>query len=216
MRWLSNVHLFGHPWESVSAANWTKYPSEVTPHVTNVDYLSRRVDPATGILHTERLITCKQSAPAVILKLLGGSSEAYIYEASECDPQTRILTLRTKNLTFSNIMTIEESCTYVPSDINPSGETVFRQEASIASLNGFSTIRNKLEEYGLERFRSNALKGKEALEGALARLCQETKLAVAETIEAVENAFMIQGSHAPSGAAKPDSSSKTQSQEIRP
>ena len=36
------------PWDTVSVANWLKYPNTHTPHVLHVDYLQRYVDPATG------------------------------------------------------------------------------------------------------------------------------------------------------------------------
>lgn len=119
MRWFLNSHLFNHSWDTVSSANWIKYPNEVTPHVIHVDYLSRSVDPQTGVLHTERLITCKQNVPELILKLVGGSTEAYVYESSICDPINKSLILKTKNLSFCHLMNVEEICTYKPSTLDP-------------------------------------------------------------------------------------------------
>ena len=83
MKVFSNECTFDYSWEEVSTANWRKYCpwNEKSTHVIAVDIVSRQVDPATGIvclhpltffsiailtpyqLRTERLITCKQSAP---------------------------------------------------------------------------------------------------------------------------------------------------------
>lgn len=91
-------------------ANWMKYPNDHTPHVVHVDYLSRRVDPETGILHTERLLSCRQNAPAFISRLFGGEDSSLFYEKSEVDPQGRSIVLRSRNLTFCNLIVVEETC----------------------------------------------------------------------------------------------------------
>jgi hypothetical protein len=69
MKLFKSVHIYDYPWSLVSAANWQKYPNEHCPHVQAVDVLDRRIDPETGILVTERLITVKQNVPTVILKV---------------------------------------------------------------------------------------------------------------------------------------------------
>ena len=55
-----------HPWSFVSFASWRKYPNDKSPQVLHVDILSRSVCPETGILRTERLITCKQNLPSIV------------------------------------------------------------------------------------------------------------------------------------------------------
>jgi hypothetical protein len=70
MKFFKTVHIFDYPWTLVSAAQWQKYPNDHCPHVQHVDVLNRTVDPETGILTTERLITVKQNVPRLILKVL--------------------------------------------------------------------------------------------------------------------------------------------------
>ena len=70
MKFFNTVHTFDNPWTLVSAAQWQKYPNDHCPHVQHVDVLNRTVDPETGILTTERLITVKQNVPRFILKVL--------------------------------------------------------------------------------------------------------------------------------------------------
>lgn len=69
MKLFKSIHEYNYQWDLVSAANWQKYPNENCPHVQHVDVLNRTVDPETGILTTERLITVEQSAPRFILKV---------------------------------------------------------------------------------------------------------------------------------------------------
>lgn len=110
------ILISSYPWETVSSANWLKYPNKNTSHVTNVDYLWRHIDPQTGCLHTGRLITCKQAGPAFLASFLAGSdSNAMALEESVVDPRNRRLSIKSRNLTLSNIISVEESCVYTPS-----------------------------------------------------------------------------------------------------
>lgn len=195
MRIFSNRHTFeyvcpyeptfnvnaSHPWERVSIANWIKYPNDHTPHVVHVDYLSRNVDPHTGILHTERLLTCRQNVPAFISRLFGGDDSSLFYEQSQVDPTGRSIVLRSRNLTFCNLITVEETCRYEPLPGDPS-RTSFRQEAAIRSVTGWAHIRNAIEEFCVSRFGANAVKGRLALEHAIEKIYAETREQVLETL----------------------------------
>lgn len=69
MKFFKTVHTFDYEWSLVSAAQWQKYPNDSCPHVQHVDVLKRTVDPETGVLTTERLITVKQNVPRLMLKV---------------------------------------------------------------------------------------------------------------------------------------------------
>ena len=191
MRLFSNEHVYEHPWENVSAANWKKYPNEITTHVIHVDYLSRHFDASQGILHTERLITCKQSLPAFILKMFGIDTVAYIYEKSEVNIKSKTLTLHGRNLTASNILTVEETCVYQPDITAPSmNRTLFTQTAQMTGFVWSSSIREKLEELCFDRFHVNSQRGLQALENVLqtlnANLDNMMDIVKHEAIETVE------------------------------
>lgn len=164
-----------YPWRHVSSANWLKYPSELTPHVINVDYLSRHVDTSTGILHTERLLTCRQHVPDFVFRLLGQSDTAsYVYEQSTIDGRAEILEMCAQNLTFSQLITAQERCRYMP---NNEWSTKFEQAVQITGLFGGrgtnamgAFIGEKVEEFLVRGFQANAHKGKRALEEAIQRL----------------------------------------------
>lgn len=170
----------------MSIANWIKYPNDHTPHVVHVDYLSRHVDPHTGILHTERLLTCRQNVPAFISRLFGGDDSSLFYEKSEVDPAGRTLVLRSRNLTFCHLIALEETCRYETQPGDP-GRTIFRQEAAIRSVTGWSHIRTAIEEFCASRFCANATKGRIALENAIEKIYAETKGQVLETLHLLNN-----------------------------
>lgn len=161
---------FDYSWEEVSTSNWRKYGpwNEKTPHVIAVDTLSRTVDPETGILRTERLITCQQSAPKWVTSILGGQDTSLVYETSYVDPKAKKVTMCSMNVTWSDLLNVRETCTYEPSSSSPNVKTTFTQRAEITALcGGWQKIKNSIEQFTVERFQQNAAKGKEGFEMVL-------------------------------------------------
>jgi len=168
MKVYENSCTFDHPWTIVSAENWRKYCAwnKESNHVVAVDTLERSVDPATGILRTERIITCKQKAPRWLLKL-AGSEVSYVREVSEIDPSSHTVTMRSMNLTASNFLSIQETVTYSRDPSFPDSKTIFSQEAQITAYGTFSRICNAVEDWSVERFGQNARRGKVGFEAVL-------------------------------------------------
>ena len=168
MKVFSNSVTYNYSWEEVSTANWRKYGpwNNKSEHVIAVDTLSRSVDPSTGILRTERLITCKQSAPEWLKTIMGTTMEvSHVYEASYVDPGARTVTMVSQNLTWSNLVNVQEEVVY-----RPLGEhqTQFAQSARITALcGGWQRIKNSIEDTHVNRFRENAIKGREGFERVL-------------------------------------------------
>jgi len=164
----SNTETYDYSWEEVSTNNWRKYCpwNQKSTHVIAVDTLSRSVDAATGILRTERLITCRQSAPEWLSRLLGGTEESQVLETSYVDPAKRTVTMVSANLTFSNLINVEETVVYRPAGAD---RTQFSQVAKITALcGGWQRIKNSIEDTLVARFGENAAKGKEGFECVLA------------------------------------------------
>ncbi|CAI6089729.1 unnamed protein product [Clonostachys chloroleuca] len=168
MKVFSNAVTYNYSWDEVSTANWQKYGpwNNKSEHVVAVDTLSRSVDPATGILRTERLITCKQSAPEWMKSLMGGSlDDHFVYEASYVDPANKTLTMVSQNLTWNNLVSVQEEVVYSPLTDH---QTQFIQSARITALcGGWQRIKNSIEDTLVNRFRENAAKGKEGFERVL-------------------------------------------------
>ncbi|KAI6084641.1 MSF1-domain-containing protein [Hypoxylon rubiginosum] len=168
MKVFSNTHTFNYSWEEVSTANWLKYCpwNDKSTHVIAVDTLARSVDPATGILRTERLITCKQSAPEWLKSIMGCMDTSQVFETSYVDPASKTVTMVSQNITLSNLVNVQETVIYKPLDAH---RTQFEQDARITALcGGWQRIKNSIEDSLVTRFRENAVKGKEGFECVLA------------------------------------------------
>ncbi|KAJ3227942.1 hypothetical protein HDU81_006393 [Chytriomyces hyalinus] len=124
------TETLNYSWGMVTAANWIKYPNPITNHVLSVDILSREVDPETGVLRTERLLCCKQSAPAILRTLgLPIPEVAWFREVSELDPVSQEYTARTVNLTMRNLMIVKETCVYkAVSELIDEGEKLVKEK----------------------------------------------------------------------------------------
>ncbi|KAM4057807.1 PRELI-like family protein [Hirsutella rhossiliensis] len=168
MKVFSNSVTFDYSWDEVSTANWRKYGpwNNKSEHVIAVDTLSRAVDPATGILRTERLITCKQTAPEWLKTIMGNSMDvSHVYEASYVDPASKTVTMVSQNLTWSNLVNVQEEVVYKPFG---DGQTQFLQSARVTALcGGWQRIKNSIEDTLVTRFKENALNGREGFERVL-------------------------------------------------
>jgi len=161
---------FDYSWEEVSTSNWQKYGpwNEKTPHVIAVDTLSRTIDPDTGILRTERLITCKQSAPKWINSILGGADTSMVYETSYVDLKAKKVTMCSMNMTLNDLLSVRETCIYQPASSAPDAKTAFHQRAEITAFcGGWQKIKNSIEQFTVDRFQQNAARGKEGFEMVL-------------------------------------------------
>ncbi|KFY11272.1 hypothetical protein V492_04547 [Pseudogymnoascus sp. VKM F-4246] len=167
MKVFSNACNFDYSWEEVSTANWRKYCpwNDKSTHVIAVDTLSRHVDSDTGILRTERLITCKQSAPKWLLAMMGGNETSHVLETSYVDPQSKKVTMCSTNLTFANLIAVQETVIYRPTC---DAKTEFHQEAKVTAVcGGWQKIKTAVEEATVCQFQKNAIKGREGFEAVL-------------------------------------------------
>ncbi|CAD0017392.1 unnamed protein product, partial [Aureobasidium pullulans] len=170
MKFFESQHEFDYSWEEVSTANWRKYCpwNDKTTHVIAVDTISRHVDPTTGILRTERLITCQQSAPKWLSSFLPGAEVSQVYETSYVDPSAKKVTMCSMNMTFNDLLSVRETVVYRPSPAGPNSRTIFQQSAQITAFcGGWQRIKNSIEEFTVERFKQNAVKGREGFEAVL-------------------------------------------------
>ena len=168
MKVFSNEVKFNYSWEEVSTANWRKYCpwNDKATHVVAVDTLAQDVDPGTGILRTERLITCRQKAPEWLRSLIGNSELSHVFETSYVDPKKKTVTMVASNLTYSNLVRVQETVVYRPFTDH---QTCFEQYAEITALwGGWQRIKNSIEDTLVNRFRENAIKGREGFEIVLA------------------------------------------------
>lgn len=173
MRVFSSNYTFDYSWDEVSTQNWRKYCpwNKSSTHVLAVDTLSRHIDPSTGILRTERLITCSQAAPDWIMAIFGGNRAAYSLETSYVDPVQKRVTMCSINLTWANLISVRETVVYQRDESNSElghERTKLEQEARIVALaGGWQRIKSKIEEVTVEQFGENAKRGREGFEMVL-------------------------------------------------
>ncbi|CCH62382.1 hypothetical protein TBLA_0H00930 [Henningerozyma blattae CBS 6284] len=167
MKLFTNTCTFDYKWEDVTAANWKKYPNDVSTHVIAVDVLKRELVNNGTKLITERLITCQQNVPGWIMRLLNCKNISYVREVSTVDLVQRELTLRSCNLTYSDYMKVYEVVKYTPHPNHTNEITVFEQEAKITAFGRISKLCSKLEDWSVQRYNDNAKKGKIGFDSVL-------------------------------------------------
>ncbi|KAF8640881.1 hypothetical protein AX17_000529 [Amanita inopinata Kibby_2008] len=171
MHFLSQTFNYDHPWSHVVIGMWRKYPNPRCSHVVSVDVVDRTVDPVTGIIRTERILGCKQKAPIWIVKLFGGSEDAYVREISFVDPANQNATMTSVNLSLSQFATCFEQIQYSPLSQE---RTCFSQTAEIqARMALWRSAADGLERWLLQRFEQNAQLGKLAFTDVLRTLWEE-------------------------------------------
>lgn len=132
-----------------------------------MDTLHREVNPKTGVLRTERLITCKQKVPSWVLRFTGGDGISYVREISEVDPKAKTVVLKSVNLTCANLLRINETCTYTPSSTS-AHETIFKSTSKIMAFTYIRQLSNKIEDWSADTVTQNAKRGREGFESVLA------------------------------------------------
>jgi len=171
MHFFSQFFHYNHPWSHVVIGMWHKYPNSKCTHVVSIDTIDRTVDPKTGIIRTERVLGCKQKAPLWIVKLLGGSEDAFVREISFVDPATQSVTITSVNLSLSQFATCYEQIRYTP--VSPH-QTAFSQTAEIQARVGlWRSATDSLEKWLVQRFEQNANLGKLGFTDVLRNLWEE-------------------------------------------
>uniref|UniRef100_A0A8C2LNG8 PRELI/MSF1 domain-containing protein n=1 Tax=Cricetulus griseus TaxID=10029 RepID=A0A8C2LNG8_CRIGR len=142
-------HVFDHPWEMVTTAAMQKYPNPMNPSVVGVDMLDRHVDPS-GKLH-------KWGLPSIVKSLIGAArTKTYVQEHSVVHPVKKTMELKSTNISFTNMVSVDERLT------------------SIITVKGVS-LSSFLEGLMASTTSSNANKGRDAMEWVIHKLNAEVE-----------------------------------------
>ncbi|KAI9005947.1 PRELI-like family-domain-containing protein [Gaertneriomyces semiglobifer] len=200
MKFMETAHLFPYPFSTLTTANYRKYPNTHSPHVRSVDILSRTVLP-NGILRTERLLGVTQSVPALLRRVLPIPDVMYFREVSFLDRGEKSFVAVSRNLSLSEVVTVEERCEFadynpnasetssdsqasssaqsvmpIPTTIQPDdAKTVFKQRASISALGALSYVARLVEESAVAAYERNAVKGRQGLESVIEMVKREAE-----------------------------------------
>ncbi|XP_035615772.1 PRELI domain containing protein 3B [Oncorhynchus keta] len=170
MKIWTSEHIFNHPWETVTKAAMQKYPNPMNPSVFGVDVLDRSVD-TRGRLHSNRLLSAEWGLPSIVKSIIGRTQTCtYIQEHSVVDPVEKTFELQSSNITFTNMVSVDEKLTYRPHP-DDAEKTILTQEALI-SVKGVS-LSSYLEGVMASTISANAGKGREAMEWVIRKLNAE-------------------------------------------
>eukprot|EP00474_Spongospora_subterranea_P010329 CRZ10787.1 hypothetical protein [Spongospora subterranea] len=183
VRLFENKHTYKHPWTTVSSAFWKKYPNPAYPHVQEIDCFERFLNPKTGDLVTRRLITADTNFPS-FLNSLGAPRSAYGIEESTVNSGDKKLVLKSRNLTGSEFVVVEETCTYSQHPDNPDW-TVYTQQATITGT--APVFPSRFESHGLSRLQTQAKDGLEVMEKICQNMTAEVELFATEAMSELES-----------------------------
>lgn len=170
MKIWTSEHTFNHPWETVATAAWRKYPNPHNPAVIGTDVVERQV--VNGVLHTQRLVSSIWYFPKWAQALIGTAKVCYAAEHSTVNPDSRLMELKTINLTFCRHIAVNETLKYVPHPSDPS-KTLLKQEA-VVTVQGVP-LTSYMENLLTNKISNNAGKGRQAMEYVINKINEEVK-----------------------------------------
>jgi len=170
MKIWTEEHIFDHPWETVVTAASRKYPNPLNPNVIGVDVVDRKVE--KGVLKSHRLMTTEWFLPKWAVSLVGIDRACFASEHSAVDTNNKTLTLKSRNLTFNNILSIDEKLVYCPHPTDPS-KTLLRQENEISVSN--VPLTGYMESLIQNTMSAQAGKGRLALEHVIDVIKTDTR-----------------------------------------
>lgn len=159
-----------YEWQAVSLASWKKYPNPERPDVLSVDIIDKKFDPETGTLTARRVVIMKDRRLPRILQPIFGGGYCICVEDSVVDPINKKMVLQARNVTFQNVASIDETCTYTVSPLNKL-HTHLEQEAKVTAF-PFG-VKGSIEKFLGDKFKTNAVAGRKIMDKAIERVLDE-------------------------------------------
>lgn len=144
----------------MSLAYLNRYPNPFATHVLSADTLEHRVDQTTGSLHVTRLLRKTNSIPRWARGIMRGN-DAYILEEVVIDPQEGRIQAKTRNITHTRLLKVEERQT-LRMDPMDQMRTLCLNETSIVSRLGYG-LSSRVENFSLSRFADNIAKSRKGM-----------------------------------------------------
>lgn len=191
MRIWTSEHTFEHPWETVAQAAWRKYPNPMNPSVVGVDVVDRKIDDK-GVLRSHRLLATEWGMPNWLINFVGMNRSCFVSEHSEVNPRNQTVTLRSRNVSFDNFITIDEHLVYSRHPQNPSN-TLLKQEAVI-SVKGVP-MTDYLENMVFGTCSNNAHQGRDAMEWVISTIKDEAHELARSADEQIKNIKVFSHEH---------------------
>ncbi|XP_066472888.1 PRELI domain-containing protein 2 [Tiliqua scincoides] len=138
--------VYRYPFEQVVASYLRKYPSPMEKHITDVKTVEEKTDLSTGVIYRRRIATCQNVVPQILRKVsVLKVSDVYLEEESWLNMRERIMSMKTRCLTWTQYATLKEESTFRESLDNPNW-TEFIQKGRI-SIKGTGLLNCLLEAF---------------------------------------------------------------------
>lgn len=170
MKVLTTEHVFDPPVGNCYNSCSAEICKPDQPSVAGTDVWDRQRDPS-GKLYSRGLGNTEWGLPSIVKSLIGAArTKTYVQEHSVVDPVEKTMELKSTNISFTNMVSVDERLIYKPHPQDPE-RTVLTQEA-IITVKGVS-LSSYLEGLMANTISSNASKGREAMEWVIHKLNAE-------------------------------------------
>ncbi|KAJ2080735.1 hypothetical protein H4R24_002877 [Coemansia sp. RSA 988] len=160
VRFFQQKHSYDYSWNTVSYAFLNRYPNPFATHVLAADTLEHRIDPSTGELHITRLLRKTNSVPRWARSIMR-ENDAYILEDVVVDPNGSTLVSKTRNITHTRLLKVEEKQT-LTMDPSDNSRTQCKNETCIVSSIGYG-LNSRIESFSLSRFSENIARSRKGM-----------------------------------------------------
>uniref|UniRef100_A0A8D2Q3M3 PRELI domain containing 2 n=1 Tax=Varanus komodoensis TaxID=61221 RepID=A0A8D2Q3M3_VARKO len=112
--------VYRYPFEQVVASYLRKYPCALEKNVLAVKTVEEKTDLSTGVIYRRRIATCQNVIPQILRQIsVLKVSEVYLEEESWLNTQERIMSMKTRCLTWTEYATLKEESVFRESLENP-------------------------------------------------------------------------------------------------
>jgi len=160
--------FYAHP-SSVEACverHFTKYPHASVPEILECPIVRDETDPVSGVRTRQRRVVCKNIAPWIFRRVLGGPDTVELTETTTFDPRTRQFELHSENVNFSRFVFAKEASRFVPHPANPQW-TSFVQYGGIRCTSYMGPLKRPLEQFICNRMIRGGLQACDHLDDVL-------------------------------------------------
>ncbi|XP_062976730.1 PRELI domain-containing protein 2 isoform X1 [Elgaria multicarinata webbii] len=162
--------VYRYPFEQVVASYLRKYPSPMEKHVKAVKTVEEKTDLSTGIIYRKRIATCQNVIPQILRKIsVLKVPEVYLEEESWLNMQERIMSMKTRCLTWTEYASLKEESIFRESSENPNW-TEFIQKGRI-SIKGAGLLNCFLEVFAQTFLNQGVKKSISIMEKLLQEQC---------------------------------------------
>ncbi|XP_068133637.1 PRELI domain-containing protein 2 [Hyperolius riggenbachi] len=162
--------VYHYPFHEVVSSYLNKYPTPLEKQVTDITTVEQLTDPATGIVYRRRIATCSNVIPSFLRKSgILKVSNVYLEEESWLDMKARVMTLKSRCLTWVQYASMNEESVYRECKDNPNW-TEFSQRGTIA-ITGAGLLNCVLETFAQRFLKQGAKKSIAIMETMLRERC---------------------------------------------